>query len=925
MNSHDLNTWERIEPILEYALDLPPRDRANYLERACGDDVSMRIRIEGIIAAGEDPNGLLERSIADVAGPLMLELDGPAPPAIAAGELFGPWRVVRELGHGGMGDVFLAERADGQFAQIAALKLVRRGREHDPLLIRRFLAERRILASLAHPNVARLLDGGVTAASLPWFAMEYVAGGPLDLYCDEHQLGVPARLALMEQVLGAVAYAHRNLLVHRDLKPSNIFVTEDGQVKLLDFGIAKLLGEENISDPGLTIGYNKVMTPEYAAPEQVRGEPVTTATDIYALGAVMYELLTGQRAHRFDKRSAAEIERVVCDTEPESPSRAVRSTTGGKRGDRETTVRRPKLSADLDTIVLKALQKDPLRRYASAEAMLEDLRRYRTGRPLLARPDSTRYRWGKFIGRHRYAVAAAALIALVLAGGVAATVWQARAARLEAARADRVKEFLVDILHEADPNITQGKEFSVRELLDRGTHRVDSMLGSEPAVQAELYEVLGNTYAHLGRNAQADTLHRKGLAAVRRLYGPGSQEVLDEAMAVGWGLNDRGKYSDADTLLTASIAEYRHAGGGNSQALSDAIDILATSKKRSDQPVAAESLYRQSLRMQIALTGSSDTITASRLSDLGVLLGAQDRLAEADSLLSAAQSHRRGVLAPLDVKYLVGESSLAGIRMKRGDFAGAEPLIDRATTGLETIENPGGLNLARTIDRLALLQSLEMHTAAAIATAERSSAMFLSTMGDDHPETLNSLSQLAMYRANVGDANGAEAPARAAYASLLRKMGARHDYTLGAGQRLAFIEMENGERPEATMLTSSLLASVRAKYGKVPPAYAGLLGTEAALHAATGDSAAESEYRAALATLNGGTRIDSAALPAIVARFAKLLEARGRSAEAQTMIRRTLAWLPPGADSTAAVVRSLRNEMREARTAAPGTQLVRVR
>ena len=409
------------------------------------------------------------------------------------------------------------------------------------------------------------------------------------------------------------------------------------------------------------------MTPEYAAPEQVRGEAVTTATDIYALGAVLYQLLTGQRAHRFDKRTAAEIERVVCETDPEPPSHAVRATI--RRSEARvarTTMKREKLSSDLDTIVLKALQKDPARRYASAEAMLEDLRRYRTGRPVLARPDSARYRWGKFIGRHRFGVAAAALIAVVLAGGVAATLWQARAARLEAARADRVKEFLVDMLHQADPNITLGKEFSVRELLDRGTQRVDSMLGDEPAVQAELYEVLGNTYAHLGKHAQADTLHRKGLAAMRRLYGAGSQEVLDEAMAVGWGLNDRGKYQDADTLLTASIAEYRGAGGHESQALSDALDILATAKKRSDHPVEAESLYRQSLRMQIALTGPNDTITASRLSDLGALFGGQDRLTEADSALTAAQAHRNGVLPALDTKYLVGESSLAQIRMKRG-------------------------------------------------------------------------------------------------------------------------------------------------------------------------------------------------------------------------------------------------------------------
>ena len=348
MTSPDHSAWARIEPILEEALDLPPAERAAFLERACGGDRALRSQVERMLAAGEDPDGPLERSIADVAGPLMIAIEEESGVRVRIGDTIGVWRLARVLGQGGMGEVFLAERADGGFAQTAALKLIRRGREHDPLLIRRFLEERRILATLTHPGVARLLDGGVTEAGLPWFAMEYVAGRPLDRYCDDLKLDVPARLALMEQVLGAVAYAHQNLLVHRDLKPGNIFVTDAGVVKLLDFGIAKLLGEEGISDPEVTLAYGRVMTPEYASPEQVRGERVTAATDIYSLGAVLYQLLTGQRAHRFEKHTAAEIERVVCSTDPEAPSVAMRASPS-----------RRTLSGDLDTIVLKALQKDP--------------------------------------------------------------------------------------------------------------------------------------------------------------------------------------------------------------------------------------------------------------------------------------------------------------------------------------------------------------------------------------------------------------------------------------------------------------------------------------------------------------------------------------------------------------------------------------
>jgi serine/threonine-protein kinase len=822
---------------------------------------------------------------------------------VRVGETIGVWRLVRVLGQGGMGEVFLAERADGQFAQTAALKLVRRGREHDPLLIRRFLEERRILATLAHPKVARLLDGGVTDAGLPWFAMEYVPGRPLDRYADEHQLDVPARLALMEQVLGAVAYAHQNLLVHRDLKPGNIFVTDDGDVKLLDFGIAKLLGDQTASDPEVTLAYGRIMTPEYASPEQVRGERVTAATDIYSLGAVMYQLLTGQRAHRFEKFTAAEIERVVCSTDPEAPSHAVRALRTPERP-------RPALASDLDTIVLKALQKDPARRYASAEAMLEDLRRFRTGRPLLARPDSFRYRAGKFVGRHRVAVAGALIVMLALIAGVASTMWQAREARLEAARADRVKRFLIDLLRQADPNVTQGKEFSVRQLLERGTQQVDSQLAHEPEVAAELYEVLGNTYAHLDLVAQADTLHRKGLAVARRIYGPGSQEVLDQVMAVAWGLTDLGEYAAADTLLTGALGDYRAAGGAESQALSDALDILATAKKRLDHPAAAESLYRESLAMQVRLTGATDTITASRLSDLGSLLAAQDRLAPAESALTAAQQHRRGVLPPLDVKFLAGESNLAMIEMKRGDLAAADPRLRSAVAGLVQVDSPAGLNAARALDRLALLESLELHVNTATVTAARALAMFRAVMGSGHPETLNSASLFAYYESIQGGSPATSADARAAYVALERKVGDRHDLTLYAGQRFAFIQLESGDARAAGALATILLATVHTKYDRIPPAFARLVMVTAAAQAARGDSgAADSAYRAALVTLAPGTRVDSAVYPDIVVRYAALLIARGSAAAAESQLKRALAFVPRDADPSARVVGELQAEL----------------
>ena len=913
MTSDEMQSWQRIEPILEAALDRAPADRAAFLDSACGADQILRGRVSAMLAAGEDPGGLLEQSIADLAGPLLVEIahpDHPEEAAIGVGATVGPWKLVRELGHGGMGDVFLAERADGQFAQTAALKLVRRGREHDPLLVRRFLEERRILASLSHPHVARLLDGGVMPTGMPWFAMEYIAGRPLDTYCNANQLDANGRLALMEQVVGAVAYAHSNLLVHRDLKPGNILVTDDGDVKLLDFGIAKLLDGDTAGERGLTLTW--VMTPEYAAPEQVRGEAITTATDIYSLGAVLYELLTGQAAHQFTKRTAAEIERIVCDTDPTPPSAAHRTSHASAARGEPTMTRELRISSDIDTIVLKALQKLPARRYASADALLDDLRRYRLGLPLLARPDSARYRLGKFVGRHRIGVTAAAVVALALIGGVAATLWQARAARLQAARADRVVEFLVDLLHQADPNITQGKEFSVRELLDRGTHRVDSILVTEPAMQAELYEVLGNTYAHLGRFAQADTLHRKGLEASRKFYGRGSDEVLNQAMSVGWGLNDQGEYAAADTLLTVAIADNRAAHGKESQALSDALDILATAKKRLDQPVIAESLYRASLAVQIRLTGTKDTITASRLSDLGALLSAQDdRLPAADSALSAAQENRRLANRPLDTPFLAGESSLAMIRMKRGDLAEAERRIGTALAGFEQIESPAGINFARALNRLALLRAMQFRMTEASAASTRALRMFRLRLSPDHPEGFTTQSILASYQASAGDPKLALIGARAAYEGLTKKLGPQHALTVAAAQRLAVIELELGQFRDASTLADTVLSVARAKHGNVPAAFAPALAIGATLRVSTGDMAgADSVFRVALGSLANGTRVDSMALPDIAARYAALLNSRGQSAAAAALVRTAGRLIPAGADSSATVVRTLRQQER---------------
>lgn len=417
---------ERIAELFDEALSLPESGRAAYLDAVCSGAPEVRREVESLLSAYADSDGFLDRPDAEQIAAL-----------IAAGERaplpvrVGPYRIVRELGHGGQGRVLLGERADGHFEQRVAVKVIR-AEWATPDAVARFVRERQILARLRHPAIATLFDGGVTADGQPWFAMECVEGSSITAYANAHALGIDERLRLFMAVAAAVDHAHRQQIVHRDLKPSNILVTADGSVKLVDFGIAKPLADVG---EAVTHTATRVLTPEYAAPEQVRGEAVTAASDIYALGAVLYELLSGRRVHRLATHSPLEIAAVVCDREPEPPSRAALETAPG--------VARA-LRGDLDAIVLKALRKEPARRYASVAALLEDLRRHLGGLPITARRGSTLYRVRKLVTRHRLRLAVSAL-GLGLVATALALAARTRAAAREAGRVREMEAYALTL------------------------------------------------------------------------------------------------------------------------------------------------------------------------------------------------------------------------------------------------------------------------------------------------------------------------------------------------------------------------------------------------------------------------------------------------------------------------------------------------
>jgi eukaryotic-like serine/threonine-protein kinase len=525
--------------MFEQALELPAAERATFLEKNCHDDEELRREVESLIESHAKAGRFIDQPSLFFSADA-IEEDGETLPA---GQLIGRYRIVRELGRGGMGAVYLAERADEEYEKRVAIKVIKRGMDTDTV-VRHFRNERQILASFDHPNIARLFDAGTTENGLPYFVMEYVEGLPVDQYCSEHNLSIVDRLKLFCEVCAAVSYAHRHTVIHRDLKTSNILVTAEGVPKLLDFGIAKILQPGLEAEALITITGLRPMTPEYASPEQVRGEPVTTASDVYSLGVVLYELLTGHAPYNFMNRSPAEVARAITDTEPPKPSTTVAKRDGNSKfGPSRTGLRDSKLlKGDLDNIVLMALRKEPERRYQSVEQFADDIRRHLRARPVLARRDTIGYRTRKFIERNRVATAAALLILVSLVGGLVATIWQAHRAKLEKARAERrfddVRQLAHSVLfdyHDAIKNLPGATRVRERLVKDALTY-LDSLAreaSGDPPLQRELAaaydkvgDVRGQAYsASLGDRAGAIDSYQKALRIREALVTAAPRDV----------------------------------------------------------------------------------------------------------------------------------------------------------------------------------------------------------------------------------------------------------------------------------------------------------------------------------------------------------------------------------------------------------------
>ena len=519
--------WPRVNEIVNDCLEMDRSARQAHLAEVCAADPDLRAEVESLLAAFEEADDFMETSALEA-----------EPRKLLAGQRVGNYELRELIGEGGMGSVYMAVRTT-DFQKKVAIKLVKRGMDTDAIL-RRFQRERQILAGLDHPNIGRLLDGGATEDGRPYLVMEYVEGTPITDYCEEHALPVRRRLELFCSVCAAVQYAHQNLIVHRDLKPGNILVTADGIPKLLDFGIAKLLESERDA----TVTVLRLMTPECASPEQVRGENITTASDVYALGVLLYQLLTGARPYKLTTHTAEEITRLVCDTEPPKPSAI-----------------KPSIAGDLDNIVLKAIQKDPQRRYISVEQFSEDIRRYLVGRPVIARKDTFLYRTSRFVRRHKTGTLAAATLALSLVGGMAATLREAQVARAERARAqarfDDVRKLANSLLFELHdaiapiPGATAARELVLRraaEFLDR--------LARDSGDDTGLRRELATAYIRLGQVQGSGGVSNLGNSGAAIDSYKKAAVLVERNVAGGGSIKDRRQlatvYDDLSSLLPSA-------------------------------------------------------------------------------------------------------------------------------------------------------------------------------------------------------------------------------------------------------------------------------------------------------------------------------------------------------------------------------------
>lgn len=787
----ETDRWKLLQQLFEQALAAPAAERQRWIAEACGHDEALRQQVESLVLA-ERATGL----VGEIVGAAAAKLEPAGVPG--AGDRIGPYRIERELGRGGMGVVYLARRDDEAFEKHVAIKLVRSGCDTAEALAR-FRAERRMLASLDHPNIARVLDGGEIAPGLPFVVMEYVDGLPLPDYCAAHSLTIHGRLRLFRKVCAAVEYAHQHLIVHRDLKPGNILVTAAGEPKLLDFGIAKLLEPEFAAADDAAPTRLRAMTPEYASPEQVRGTPAGTTSDIYSLGVLLYELLTGERPYAIRSTDATAIEKAVCESDPPPPG-AVRA----------------ELKGDVENIVLMAMRKEPARRYPSAGRFSEDIGRYLDGYPVTARRDTWKYRATKFVGRNRWPVAAGAVLGLVLAASIL-QIAQARSladaeaarARREAATAREVTDFLVRSFAAADPWRSAGEKVTAAQILQSSQKRIATELAAQPAVRANLLESIGLAYRGLGLFQRSREVLEESLAVRRRLFGDRHPDVAKSLTELAQTVDELGEPAQVRELTEQALR-----AAGDAWTPGD-LRRLDTEERRGlvilalgDHP-AAEKALLEMLEKRRRYHGVDHQDYPAALLSTGLVYDRKGEYARAEPYYREAYEIRRRQVGEEHPDVARAINNLAMTRFNLGQPAEGEKLWRRA---LEIQKKTLGENhpeVAISLNNLGYALSNRGKLVEALDLYRQVIAIHRRIGREEHPWVAMTYNNIGIAHRDRGDWKAAAEAYRQSLALNYRLYGQEHPEIANVTSNLAIALTEGGRWREAEELQRKALAMKR--------------------------------------------------------------------------------------------------------------------
>lgn len=748
--------FARVREVYLAVMRLPDGEREPYIASACAGDFALEREVRDLLTLGDPGDDSVDALIAGAARGVADRLAEEAKP-----EAVGPYRVLEAIGCGGMGRVWLAERADGHFQQKVAIKIVD-GNRSTPELVARFRGERQILASLDHPNVARLLDGGETDDGVPYLVMEYVDGMPIDRYCDENGLTIRQRLGLFLEVCAAIEYAHRNLVVHRDIKPSNILVTKDGVPKLLDFGIAKLLGGRSFDyTVAMTAADHRLLTPRHASPEQIRGKPVTTATDIYSLGLLLYQLLTGCYPYTTRGGEAFELERLICEAEPTRPSTVVKHAfaTVGNNPPTAAQLKR-QLKGDLDNVIMVAMRKEPERRYATVRQLAGDVRNYLAHRPVEARGDSMGYRSGKFLRRNPGGVAIAGSAVLLIAALVTSYTHRLSAERdraaLEAAKAREVTQFMTELFKAADPRQSTGQAVTVTEMLAHGAERVREDMSGQPELKASLMATIGESYLNMWELSAAREQLAESLDGLSERLGEDHADVLRMRHSLGLAMSLQGNYEDALPLHRQNHALLVAADGPHSLDAAHEQRQIGFIQSLTGDHAAAEANFVAAIDSFRGLGEAGRAGLAKTLMLYGSMLKKLGRLDENTAAQLEALEIRRELHGERHADYVAVLNNLGNDFYARSEFDEAARYMEENVRLTREIYGASALPYGLALANLASLKDGLGEYAEAIALFREVEPILRVGYGPDHPRYAFLFENMAHALENLGDYEGSE-------------------------------------------------------------------------------------------------------------------------------------------------------------------------